>query len=61
MVTYDKNFPKTFNKQYINVSERSRDYLKVTSPKKCQILDPPPPLYVTVSNFFRYTPSPPCH
>ena len=29
----------------------------MTSPRKCQVLDPPPP-YVTVSHFFQYTLSP---
>ena len=37
-----------------------RGHSKMTSPQKCQILDPPPP-YVTVSHFYHYNPSPPCH
>ena len=37
-----------------------RDHSKMTSPQKCQILDPSPP-YVTVSHFYHYNPSPPCH
>ena len=37
-----------------------RGHSKMTSPPKCQILDPLLP-FVTVSHFFHYTPSPPCH